>query len=768
MADLTGTNLGPYRVLEQLGAGGMATVYKAYHAAMDRYVAIKVLPEHMARDAGFRARFEREARTIARLEHRYILPVYDVAEHDGVPFLVMRFTDGGDLSDRIGTPALTFARTAELVAQVADALAYAHRQGVIHRDVKPANVLIGRDGDALLSDFGIAKIYAETQQFTGDGAMIGTPAYMAPEQLRGQPVDARTDIYALGVVLYQALTGECPFVAETPLAVALMHIHNPLRPPRALNPSIPEPLERIVLRALAKEPADRFQTADEMARALRAAVASATVELPDSASSAGQPVAVPAPATPLPAPAARRSARPLVIGGVLLALLVAAGAFALLRGGLGGTAGTGAGPSAGTGGSTATSGGAGTALPVDINQAIETATRQIDAGDVPAAFAALEPALAAHPDDSSLLAMRGIAESIYTGRDVARVTIDRAVSLGPNNALAFFARGYLNERDSQADAAIADYTRAIELDPSFARAYYRRSSVLNYPKDDREGARRDLDRAIELDPDYVPARMDRAWWQYYANEFEPALADLEHVLKLDAKQAQAIYLRALIAARQDRPADAQRDFDAAVAAAPEDEGILRGRGEFLVRQGQLEKALADAEKLVEADAANSDRQRIRGFILVALGRNQQALESFERAVLIDGSEDWAGRYGRGVALAALGRAPDALPDLEAAVEHINDIDYWSALFFHSNSMPAIDLARAYIAVGRTDDARKALDLAVDRGGGALSYLERGRLRAELGDPAGAREDLREALRQALEAKDEALGAQIEQELGKLP
>src|SRR4051812_8191093 len=286
MGELAGRNFGPYRILEQVGAGGMATVYKAYHAAMDRYVAIKVLPQHLARDLNFRARFQQEARVIARLEHRHILPVYDVAEEDDIPYLVMRYTDGGDLNSLIDG-RLTVERAVELLAQVADALGYAHRQGVIHRDVKPANVLIGRDGDALLADFGIAKIYEDTLQLTSDGNMVGTPAYMAPEQLQGKRVDARTDIYALGVVLYQTLTGECPFVAETPLAVAMMHIHNPLRPPRQIRSDIPESIERIVLRALAKNPADRFQTAEELAEALRAAlvalhsvVAPATQALP--------------------------------------------------------------------------------------------------------------------------------------------------------------------------------------------------------------------------------------------------------------------------------------------------------------------------------------------------------------------------------------------------------------------------------------------------------------------------------------------------------
>jgi serine/threonine-protein kinase len=365
MGDLAGHNLGPYRILEQVGAGGMATVYKAYHAAMDRYVAIKVLPQHLARDPNFRARFQREARTIARLEHRYILPVHDVGEEGDIPYFVMRYTDGGDLNDLIARKSLTVARIAAIVAQVAEALAYAHRQGIIHRDVKPANILISRDGDPLLTDFGIAKIYEETLQLTGEGMMVGTPTYMAPEQLQGQPVDPRTDIYALGVVLYQALTGEPPFVAETPLAVALMHIHNPLRPPRQLNAIIPESIERVILRAMAKNPADRYQTADEMSEALHQALTGLsrpTAELPAAAdgrrpsaddrkpTTAGNP-STPA-ATPLqplatamaadssgstagaPAagpPAARRLS-PLWIGAGALGIAAVALAIVLLRG----------------------------------------------------------------------------------------------------------------------------------------------------------------------------------------------------------------------------------------------------------------------------------------------------------------------------------------------------------------------------------------------------------------------------------------------------
>jgi len=185
MADLVGQNLGPYRILEQIGLGGMATVYKAYHAAMDRYVAIKVLPQHLARDPNFRARFQREARAIARLEHLYILPVYDAGEDEGIPYLVMRYTDSGDLSDLIARQSLTIARAVQLISQVAAGLAYAHRLGVIHRDVKPANVLLSRAGDVLLTDFGIAKIYEETLQLTSEARWSGRQPIWRRSRCRG-------------------------------------------------------------------------------------------------------------------------------------------------------------------------------------------------------------------------------------------------------------------------------------------------------------------------------------------------------------------------------------------------------------------------------------------------------------------------------------------------------------------------------------------------------------------------------------------------------
>lgn len=267
-----GATLGPYRVIEQVGLGGMATVHKAYQPSMQRYVALKILPQHFATDPQFVERFIREARTIARLEHKNILPVYDFGEENGVTYLAMRYLEGGTLKDVLGLGRLTLADAAEIIAQVCAALDYAHRHGVIHRDVKPANIMLDDEGSAYLTDFGIAKVLEGTAGLTESGAAIGTPAYMAPEQSLGTAVDGRADIYALGVILYEMIVGRAPYQADTPMAVALAHIHDPLPLPRSIDPAIPEAVEVVIIKALAKNPGDRYQTPNELASDLKNAI----------------------------------------------------------------------------------------------------------------------------------------------------------------------------------------------------------------------------------------------------------------------------------------------------------------------------------------------------------------------------------------------------------------------------------------------------------------------------------------------------------------
>jgi serine/threonine protein kinase/ligand-binding sensor domain-containing protein len=312
-----GRRLGAYQIVEQIGQGGMATVFKAYQPSVDRYVAIKILPSHLTEDESFVGRFTREARTLARLEHPHILPVYDYGEQEGTTYLVMRYVEAGTLKDLITQEGpMEPAKAARVMDQVGRALDHAHGQGVVHRDIKPSNILIDEQGNIFLTDFGIAKLVADTAQFTASGAIIGTPAYMSPEQSMGQPVDHRCDIYSLGVVLYELVTGRVPFEAETPLAVLLKHINDPLPLPRQIKPDLPEAVERAILKAMAKAPEDRFQSAGAMIDALAEAVAAppagkvaaTTVAWqPDDSAPPAMDEATPRPAVDMATPAPART-----------------------------------------------------------------------------------------------------------------------------------------------------------------------------------------------------------------------------------------------------------------------------------------------------------------------------------------------------------------------------------------------------------------------------------------------------------------------------
>ena len=271
MADLIGKTLGGYQIVEQIGRGGMATVYKAYQPSLDRDVAVKVLPPFYAeQDESFITRFRREARAIAKLRHPNILMVMDFGEKDDLSYIIMEYVDAGTMKDRLTTP-IALSDIYALVKQIASALDYAHSEGVVHRDIKPSNILMPKPDWALLTDFGLAKMVGGSM-LTQSGMTVGTPAYMSPEQGSGNKIDARTDIYALGVMLYEMVVGEVPYTAETPMAVVVKHIVDPLPMPRAKNPDIPEELQRVILKSLAKDPNDRFQKAGEIVEALEPVV----------------------------------------------------------------------------------------------------------------------------------------------------------------------------------------------------------------------------------------------------------------------------------------------------------------------------------------------------------------------------------------------------------------------------------------------------------------------------------------------------------------
>jgi eukaryotic-like serine/threonine-protein kinase len=276
---LVGKSLGQFRLVERIGAGGMATVFKAYQPTLDRYVAIKVLPAYYARDPVFVKRFEREARAVAKLAHPNIVQIHDFGEQDHITYIVMEYVDGGTLKDRLKCP-LPVAEAVDFIMQAAEGLECAHRNGIVHRDVKPANILLRKDGHLLLSDFGIAKILEGTTNLTRVGTGIGTPQYMSPEQGTGQMVDRRSDIYSLGIVLFHCLTGRVPFTADSPLTITLKHINEPLPVDKLKAEGVPPPIIQVIEKMAAKQQQDRYQTAEEVVGMLTRALAAANLSLP--------------------------------------------------------------------------------------------------------------------------------------------------------------------------------------------------------------------------------------------------------------------------------------------------------------------------------------------------------------------------------------------------------------------------------------------------------------------------------------------------------
>lgn len=267
MSELTGKTLSKYKVLEKIGAGGMGAVYKAMDIELDRTVAVKVLPSSFARDPQYLERFHREAQTAAQLDGPHIIDVFDYGEQDGYTYLVISYISGESLGDRLGQPMDT-KTTVDIISQVGEGLAFAHSRGVIHRDIKPDNILLTEDGQAVIVDFGLAKI-REAVRITQTGAALGTGHYMSPEQIRGaKDIDHRTDIYSLGVVLYEMLTGQVPFQGDSFWALVKQHVKDPVPSPRSLNSEIPLAVEAVILKALEKASGARYQTVEEFVAAL--------------------------------------------------------------------------------------------------------------------------------------------------------------------------------------------------------------------------------------------------------------------------------------------------------------------------------------------------------------------------------------------------------------------------------------------------------------------------------------------------------------------
>ncbi len=549
MSFTPGQNVGQYRIIEQLGQGGMATVFKAYHPALDRYIAIKVLHPAFKEDASFLTRFHREARIVAKLDHPSIIPIYDFAEEAGTPYLIIRYVEGKTLKAVQHDRALPLDQLLPIIRAVTGALAYAHEQGVLHRDIKPSNIMISNDAHVYLADFGLARMAQAGESTLSQDMLIGTPQYISPEQAKGEAISERSDIYSLGVVLFEMLVGRVPFSADTPYSIIHDHIYAPLPMPRSLNPNLSPELERVLLKALAKDPADRFASARELMSAFEQAAASADPALlalppaplgvPAPSKSSAARTTTPAPTAPMPAPAPKRAAlSPLscaIIGvvGLLLAIVIGGGAYLgredlarLFRGG------TPASANLGTPGS-------------PVSQ--DTSLRSVRA------------TLAANPNDGG--SQLRLAELLERNRDFAGAfaAFDAAIKINDKFPAGYLRAGALAEKLNDLEKAKSYYTAGIAALPDNQELPLQLGDVFLEQKNYDE-ARKQYERVLQLNSTSAPAYARMGDYFRLIGKTAEALAQYTRALSIDPNSPEGHYGMGMLAVASNKPDEAKRRF----------------------------------------------------------------------------------------------------------------------------------------------------------------------------------------------------------------
>ncbi|MGE0708678.1 MAG: protein kinase [Planctomycetota bacterium] len=588
---------GRYELVEELGRGGMGVVFRARDLLGGGDVAVKLLLA-----AGLERqvkRFEREALALRSLAHRNVVEIHAVGVHRGLPYLVLDFVAGESLERRIQRGPLAPRAAAELVGALADALSHVHARGVLHRDLKPDNVLLEPDGTPRLTDFGLAgDLLGDAERLTNTGAMLGTPGYWPPEQLRGirEEVGPPADVYGLGGILYAALTQRRPIEGASFHEVVLATAERPVTPPSRLNPDVPPELERICLTCLAKDPADRYESAADLADALLA-------------------FAHAAPRARWRGPA---WARALAWGVVGLGAVGATGAALGARAARAELAAREA-----------------AAARLDVPARLMRARFRREQGDAAGALADLEHAVDQGPLAGPALALRGeVLAELAGDQPGAERSFDAALEreLVPAlRAAVLTSRGVVRHRQGKLEEALADYERALALQPA-GSTYANRAAY--YATTGRFAeAEADFGRALALNPREGGARSGRAWARIRLQRYREAIADCDAALALDPANGRAYHHRALARIYgQFEPELVAADLDAAVRLRPDDAEVLYSRATYRRQARDLEGARSDLDRALQLTPDNPRHRATRGLVRGQQGDLAGGIEDLEGAI----------------------------------------------------------------------------------------------------------------------------------------
>lgn len=683
--DLTGKQIGPYKLENLIGMGGMAAVYASYQASVQRKVAVKVLPSHLAEQSGYLERFKREVELAARLEHPHILPVYDHGTDQGLSYIVMRLLQGGSLSQRLrDNQGMSVEDTLKILRQIGNALDYAHHENVVHRDLKPSNVLFDHVGNAYLSDFGISKVISDsTSGLTGTGQIIGTPSYMAPEQWEGAEATPKTDLYGFGILAYMMLTGRLPFEAPTPLALMRKHLYDTPQSPLEIRPDLPLAVESVIAKSLAKRPENRFNSAKEFVETLERALKGqmndweATSLRPqhDTASVESQRTliehAIPTPPTsvtlpPVPQPAQRGKGI-----WVMVAVLIALG---LMVGGY---------------------------------------------------FAFFERE--GEPDDADTvqILMKDGDSAFSEGRlSEAIAAYNEAIDLNPTSPSLYARRARVYVEQGNVESAIADYEKSIELQPR-SPENYRALADLYYQQGDYESALQVYeqgeavglairDRITELQawkatqdaPTLTPTPTNTATDTPSATPTETL------TLTPTATATETVTATPTATATTEHPTETVTPSLTPTSRVSANEFHQQGR--LYYDQGNYVAAIEAFTQALEIDPGYDVAYIDRGNSYYALNNYTAAIADYSAAI-DQGTDDPAAYYNRALINRQDGNYEVAIADYLKAIEL--DPEYGKAYYWLGVSYVAIDDYQAGV-----DAYNKAIDLNYDI---ANSYYQRG-------------------------------------------